>query len=101
MKAYGQDMEPGSVPCVVHFKKSNLEVEVAAGRVLLEVAEEHGLKLPALCRGGTCGTCRIRLLAGSPAVQTTKALNVRQRAQGLILSCSARTVAGQRIVLDA
>lgn len=94
-------MEPGSIPCVVHFKKSNLEVEVAAGRVLLEVAEEHGLKLSALCRGGTCGTCRIRLISGSPAVQTTKALNVRQRAQGLILSCSARTVAGQRIVLDA
>jgi ferredoxin len=83
------------------FKRSRVEITVPAGEVLLEVAERVGIKLASLCRGGTCGTCRVRLISGSPAVQTTKALNSQQKQAGWLLTCSARTVAGQRIVLDA
>ena len=92
-------MDP--VPCAVLFKRSRVEVTVPAGQVLLEVAEAAGIKLGSLCRGGTCGTCKVRLIAGSPSVQTTKGLSKTQRQAGWILSCAARTVAGQRIVLEA
>ncbi|MGE0712191.1 MAG: 2Fe-2S iron-sulfur cluster-binding protein [Planctomycetota bacterium] len=88
------------VPCIVRFKRSGLEVEAPAGATLLEVAEEQGITLSSLCRGGTCGTCKARLISGQPRIDTLYALNAHQRAAGWILTCSARTVAGQRIVLD-
>ena len=31
---------------------------------LLDLAERHGLVLPAHCRAGICGTCRVHLLSG-------------------------------------
>jgi ferredoxin len=85
----------------VYFAASKVEVTVPPGEVLLEVAEQHGVQIGSLCRGGTCGTCRVRLRSGSPFVSSTKALTLRHRQAGFILACSSRTVAGQRIVLDA
>ena len=73
---------------------------VPAGQLLLEVAEAAGVETSSLCRGGTCGTCKVKLLAGSPAIESCYALRQDQREAGFILSCCARTVAGQRIVLD-
>jgi len=87
--------------CVVRFERSGVEVEVGPGEVLLEVAEDHGVDVPSLCRGGTCGTCKVQLLSGRPQIDTLYALNAAQRQAGWILTCSARTVAGERIVLDA
>ena len=88
-------------PCVVYFARSGVEVTVPPGETLLDVAEAHGVKIAALCRGGTCGTCKVKLRSGTPAISTLKALNVRQRQAGIILSCSARTTPGQRIVIEA
>lgn len=86
--------------CVVAFAKSNLEVEAREGEHLLEVAERAGVDIPSLCRGGTCATCKVRLVSGAPKIDTLYALNARQRQTGWILACSARAVPG-RIVLDA
>lgn len=89
-----------AIPCVVAFKQSGREVEVPAGEILLEVAEAAGIQTSSLCRGGSCGTCRVRLLAGAPVIESSKALRKSQRDNGWILTCAARTVPGQRIVLE-
>tara|TARA_R110002072_G_scaffold4194_5_gene29778 strand:- start:1341 stop:1643 length:303 start_codon:yes stop_codon:yes gene_type:complete len=89
-----------AIPCVVAFKRSGREVEVPAGRLLLEVAEAAGITTSSLCRGGSCGTCRVRLLAGTPVIENSHGLRKSQRDAGWILSCCARTVPGQRIVLE-
>jgi ferredoxin-NADP reductase len=34
-------------------------------QTLLEVAKQHGVKIPASCRAGHCGTCAVRLLQGN------------------------------------
>jgi len=83
------------------FARSQVEVQVPPGRILLEVAEEHGIPIDSLCRGGTCGTCKTRLLAGQPSVSTWRALSEAERDAGFVLTCSAVTTPGQRIVLDA
>lgn len=86
--------------CVVVFARSGVEVRARAGEMLLEVAERAGVDIPSLCRGGTCATCKVRLLEGAPRIDTVYALTRRQREQGYILTCSARAAPG-RIVLDA
>ena len=88
-------------PCVVVFAKSGIEVSAPPNAVLLEIAEEQGLPLPSLCRGGSCGTCKLLLRSGKPSIDTTHALSTKEQRAGWILSCSARTVAGGRIVLEA
>jgi ferredoxin-NADP reductase len=35
-----------------------------SAQTLLEVAKQHGVKIPASCRAGHCGTCAVRLLQG-------------------------------------
>lgn len=92
--------ERPAIPCVVAFKVSGREVEVPAGQLLLEVAEAAGIPVASLCRGGSCGTCRARLVAGSPVIESSHGLRKAQRDAGWILTCCARTVPGQRIVLD-
>jgi len=96
----GAASEVPAIPCVVAFKRSGREVEVPAGRILLEVAEAAGVQTSSLCRGGSCGTCRARLIAGTPVIESNHALRKSQRQAGWILTCCARTVPGQRIVLD-
>jgi ferredoxin len=86
--------------CVVVFKTSGVEVTARPGELLLEVAERAGVDIPSLCRGGTCATCKVRVLEGSPSIDTLYALTKRQREQGYVLTCSARAVPG-RIVLEA
>lgn len=87
--------------CVIVFARSEVEVDAEPGQLLLEVAEAHDVELPSLCRGGSCGTCKVKLEGGEPQIDTAYALTAAQRRAGFILACSARTVAGQRIVLDA
>ena len=85
--------------CEVVFRRSGVTVEARPGEVLLEVAERAGVPTTSLCRGGTCATCKARLLEGSPLIDTLYALSARQREAGWILTCSARARPG-RIVLD-
>lgn len=85
--------------CLVFFARSGVEVEARPGEMLLEVAERSGVDIPSLCRGGTCATCKVRVISGKPQVDTLYALNARQRATGWVLTCSARATPG-RIVLD-
>ena len=87
--------------CVVVLNRSGVEVSVPAGEVLLEVAEDEGVDPPSLCRGGSCGTCKVLLRSGEPSIDTLHALSEKERRAGWILACSARTVPGGRIVLEA
>lgn len=40
-------------------------VEVTGERSLLELCEEHDAPIPFDCRGGACGTCLVRVVAGA------------------------------------
>lgn len=67
------------------------EVSVNSGETLLEAAIRAGFRMPSGCRGGTCGACKGKVLAGEieqgPHAQT--ALSEAERKQGLALFCCA------------
>ena len=91
---------PPRVPCILSLARSGRELRVPAGEVILEVLEREGVRIDSLCRGGTCGTCKALCTGGAPAIESSYALRQAQRDKGWILTCCARTVAGQRIVLE-
>jgi ferredoxin-NADP reductase len=75
---------------VVTFVRSNRSVPLPPDRTILEAAEEAGVDIDYSCRSGVCGACKVKLLAGSVAMEVEDALTPDDRLQGLILACQAR-----------
>lgn len=48
----------------VQLKVSGKTVAVVTGQTLLEAAEAAQVEIPNVCRAGTCGTCKTRLVSG-------------------------------------
>lgn len=51
-------------PFVVHLRRSGGTVEVGRDESILDALRTHGHRVPSSCESGTCGSCRVRLLAG-------------------------------------
>ncbi len=68
------------------FEKSGTRVAVDRRRTLLETAEGAGVAIPSMCRSGTCGTCRTRVLSGE-ARCSSDVLDADDRDAGYVLPC--------------
>jgi hypothetical protein len=55
---------------------------------LLEQAEAAGLILPYSCRGGMCGSCRVKLESGDVEQLSQDGLSDIDQQQGYILACA-------------
>jgi CDP-4-dehydro-6-deoxyglucose reductase, E3 len=63
---------------------------VSEGATLLESALAAGVSLPNNCRGGACGTCRVRLVEGAVHyAERPLALEPEDEAAGFALACQA------------
>lgn len=82
----------------VTFARSNAALHCNGTQTVLEAAREAGLKLPASCTRGLCGTCKSTLVSGR--VDMTHAGGIRQREidRGQILICCSRPLSD--LVID-
>lgn len=95
----GQSLQPAltpaaTVPVQVVFARTGTEARWHPGSgSLLDLAEQHGLAPEFSCRGGTCGTCRGRILDGEVTylVQPSAATD-----RGTALLCCAVPAQGER-----
>jgi len=73
------------------LRPQNRTIEVAAGQTLLDAALAAHVNLPHSCKGGSCGSCRARLLAGSIDYPRgrPRGLSEEEVAQHYILLCQA------------
>jgi ferredoxin-NADP reductase len=71
----------------VEFARSGKTCTIGSGQTLLEAAESNGVVIPSSCRQGQCGTCKIRLLAGSVRMDAEDGLDPHWKAQGFVLTC--------------
>jgi CDP-4-dehydro-6-deoxyglucose reductase len=75
----------------VHLAHSRLRFDVEPGETVLDAGQRQGLALPYGCQGGTCASCRVRLLEGTVEhVAEPRALSQAERDAGYILMCQAR-----------
>ncbi len=91
-----------TTPVPVLFVKSAKEARwLPNGGSLLELAESRGLTPEYSCRGGSCGTCRTRLISGQVHYPIAPA---ETPAQGEVLICCAVPALGAdgsaKLVLD-
>jgi CDP-4-dehydro-6-deoxyglucose reductase len=75
----------------VHLANSRLRFDVEPGETVLAAGLRQGLALPFGCQGGTCASCRVRLLEGTVEhTAAPRALSQGERDAGYILMCQAR-----------
>ncbi|MFC9553835.1 PDR/VanB family oxidoreductase [Rhodococcus sp. NPDC056960] len=73
-------------------------LDVPADRSALDVLREVRRDVTYSCRQGFCGSCRVRVVAGTPD-HRGRALSDRDLEEGAFLPCVSRSAAG-RLVLD-
>lgn len=84
-------------PFEVELKRSGQVLEVPANRSALEVIRDAKPDVPYSCQQGFCGTCKVRLLAGSPNHHDH--VHTDEERSDAIMICVSRADRG-RLVLD-
>lgn len=84
----------------VEFHKSGAQAESDnPNDTILDIADDAGVPIESLCRGGTCGICKVRLLEGRVHEDADWGLSEEEKEAGWILTCSSRP--DGRCVVDA
>jgi ring-1,2-phenylacetyl-CoA epoxidase subunit PaaE len=92
---------PGAEVTVVLDGRSTT-VTVPAGGTVLEGVQRSRPDLPFACKGGVCGTCRARLVAGTVDLRRNYALEQAELDAGFVLTCqSVPTSAAVTVDYDA
>lgn len=95
--------KPSAAPVPVAFAASTKEARWAPGSgSLLDLAEARGLSPEFSCRGGSCGTCRTRIIAGAVAYETPPSASVGADEALICCAMPADTASGggDRLILD-
>ncbi|MCR9195573.1 MAG: 2Fe-2S iron-sulfur cluster-binding protein [Hyphomonas sp.] len=74
----------------VTFARQGRTAEGKVGQSLLDIAQAAGVDVPMVCGAGSCGACRMRVLAGAVKHPKGTALSATEEADGYILACQAR-----------
>lgn len=80
-------------PAQIVLAKSGQTIDCTEADLILDVLEKSGIAAESSCRGGTCGTCKQLLSAGSVTYDgSITGLSEGDRSAGYILACSAHPV---------
>lgn len=83
----------------VMLKRSGRAFVVPAGRTIMEVLQEAGIRVAYSCRSGVCGTCETRVLEGIPD-HKDNVLSPREQASGKVIMICCSGAKTDRLVLD-
>ena len=83
----------GPQPFSVRRASSGDVFEIPADKTILDVLRAAGLKPSSSCESGTCGTCRMRLLAGVPDHRDVVLTQVEQC--DFLMPCVSRAYGGE------
>jgi vanillate O-demethylase ferredoxin subunit len=89
--------DPDARPYTLALSRSKIETRVDPGQTMLAALLGLGIDIPASCRGGICGACKVDWLEGRP-IHRDRVLSPAERARSLMV-CVAGS-ADDRLVLD-
>ncbi len=82
----------------VSFAKSRREIHCGAGQHVLDAARQAGVRLPASCTQGMCGTCKVKLVEGQVEMKHNGGIRQREIDQGMVLLCCSKPLSD--LVID-
>lgn len=74
----------------VAFAKTRRDIECGANEHVLDAAKRAGLRLPASCTQGMCGTCKVKLVSGQVDMRHNGGIRQREIDQGMVLLCCSK-----------
>ncbi|MCE1117333.1 MULTISPECIES: PDR/VanB family oxidoreductase [Pseudomonas] len=83
----------------VQLARSGQRLEVPADRSILQVLEAHGLRVESSCREGTCASCEICVLDGTPEHRDSVLSPAERKANDVMMICVSRALS-DTLVLD-
>jgi ferredoxin-NADP reductase len=86
------DDEPETEPTeevVIDLDRKKIHASYRRGDTLLQTARMAGLRAPASCETGSCGTCMARVVAGSARMLNNDALDDDEVEEGWVLTCQS------------
>ncbi len=91
--------EPDDTAFDVHLARSNKTVRVDHGQTILDALIDADVDPDYSCRSGTCGTCAVKVLEGSPLHRDSVLSDAERDRAALMCTCVSRA-ASERLVLD-
>jgi len=91
--------ESGDTAFDVHLARSNKTVRVESDQTILDALIDADVDADYSCRSGTCGTCAVKVLDGSPLHRDSTLSDAERDQAGLMCTCVSRA-ASERLVLD-
>ncbi|MBB5754971.1 PDR/VanB family oxidoreductase [Prosthecomicrobium pneumaticum] len=83
----------------VVLARTKREFDIPAGRTIMEVLLEAGVRVAHSCREGVCGTCETRVIEGVPD-HKDNVLSARERASNKLVMICCSGAKTERLVLD-
>jgi glycine betaine catabolism B len=74
----------------VTFTRSNREIACGPDQHVLDAARQAGVRLPASCTQGMCGTCKVKLVSGQVEMKHNGGIRQREIDQGMVLLCCSK-----------
>ena len=74
----------------IHFTLSGVEGVCAPDQTVLQAARAHGLRIPAACESGLCGTCKVLKTKGTVDMTHNGGILDDEIEEGYILACCSR-----------
>ena len=79
----------GAIAGRILFQRSQVSAAILEGATILDAADEANVTIDNACRSGTCGLCRVKLLAGKVHMAVEDSLTEDEKTDGYILACQA------------
>jgi len=83
----------------VVLKRRGIEIEVPAGKTIIDSLIEAGIRVNYSCREGVCGTCETRIIEGVPD-HKDNVLSAREKASNKLIMICCSGAKSDRLVLD-
>ncbi|MBT1158189.1 hybrid-cluster NAD(P)-dependent oxidoreductase [Aminobacter anthyllidis] len=74
----------------VRFSLSDVDADCLAGQTVLQTARASGVRIPAACEFGLCGTCKVRKLSGEVEMSHNGGILDHEIDDGFILACCSK-----------
>jgi ferredoxin-NADP reductase len=85
-----EEIAPQTSTFAVSFTRSNREIACGPDQHVLEAARQAGVRLPASCTQGMCGTCKVKLVSGQVEMKHNGGIRQREIDQGMVLLCCSK-----------
>lgn len=93
----GAPPQPAETPVPVRFALSEIDGECLPGQTVLQTARASGVRIPAACEFGLCGTCKVKKLSGTVEMNHNGGILDHEIEDGFILACCSKPLSAVEI----